>query len=49
MTARQPEMSPKLTEVGAPGTVDGWPMVAGSEATDGSPVPTLFVAVTVKV
>ncbi|CAB4324296.1 unannotated protein [freshwater metagenome] len=49
MTARYTEMSPKVTEVGEPGTVADGPTVAGADATDGSLVPTLFVAVTVKV
>ena len=49
MTARHAEMSPNVTDVGAPGTVAGGPTVAEAEATDGSLVPTLFVAVTVKV
>lgn len=35
-----------LTEVGAPGTVRG---VTEAEATEGAPVPTAFVAVTVNV
>jgi hypothetical protein len=37
------------TPVGAPGTVADVPTVAGAEATEGSLVPTLFVAVTVRV
>jgi hypothetical protein len=35
-----------LTEVGAPGTVEG---VAAAEAADATPVPDTFVAVTVNV
>ena len=35
-----------LTDVGAPGTVDG---VAAAEAVDAAPVPLAFVAVTVNV
>jgi len=38
-----------LTDVGAPGTVGGAPGVTGLEGADGRPVPTEFVAVTVKV